>query len=169
MPPDCRAGKVPDTAKEESATKFFDFGFDYHRIRSLSDKQDKAAAADAVIKQMCACLAEGFPIIFGFRMYYEADGKTEEFFDPKNWTGDVFNVDKLENRGKVDGGHAVLCVGFDSNKKLFRIMNSWGNDWRDKGFFWMPFSWFERPGTTYDLWTIRPDLAPLLRDHDPIQ
>ncbi|KAK4695427.1 hypothetical protein P7C71_g2316, partial [Lecanoromycetidae sp. Uapishka_2] len=169
MPPDCRAGIVPVTAKEKSATKFFEFGFDYHRIRSLSDVKDKAAAADTVIKQMCACLAEGFPIIFGFRMYYEADGKTEEFRDPKNWTGDVFNVDKLEKRGGEAGGHAVLCVGFDTNKKLFCIMNSWGNDWKDKGFFWMPFSWFERKGTTYDLWTIRPDLAPLLRDHDPIQ
>jgi C1A family cysteine protease len=169
MPPDCRASIVPDTAKEEGATRFFDFGFDYHRIRSLSDDQDKAAAADLVIKQMCACLAEGFPIIFGFAMFYEADGKTEEFFDAKNWTDDVFNVDKLQTRGEASGGHAVLCVGFDSDKKLFRIMNSWGNDWKDKGFFWLPFSWFERSGTTCDLWTIRPDLGPLLRDHDPIE
>ncbi|KAL8829316.1 MAG: hypothetical protein Q9170_006221 [Blastenia crenularia] len=170
MPVSCRAGIVPDTAKEESATSFFDFGFDYHRIRSLLDKPDQAAAADTVIMQMCACLVEGFPIIFGFQMYYEADGKTEEFDDLKNWTGNVFDVDKLDKRGKKAGGHAVLCVGFDSSKKLFCIMNSWGNDWKDKGgFFWMPFSWFERPDTTYDLWTIRPDVAPLLRDHDPIE
>ena len=170
MPPDCRAGKVPAKATEEATTKFFDFGFDYHRIRSLSDKEDKAAAAETVIKQMCACLAEGFPVIFGFKMYYEADGKTKEFDDPNNWTGDIFNVDKLKHRGKSSGGHAVLCVGFDRTRKLFRVMNSWGiGPDIAQGFFWMPFSWFERSGTTYDLWTIRPHLAPLLRDHDPDQ
>lgn len=118
---------------------------------------------------MCACLAEGFPIIFGFNTYFEADGKTKEFDEPKNWTGSVFNVSKFSKRGGVSGGHAVLCVGYDSNKKLFHIMNSWGSDWKDKGFFWLPFSWFEQSDRTYDLWTIRPEFAPLLRDHDPIE
>ena len=172
MPSDCRAGIVPNTAKEASATSFFDFSFEYHRIRSLSDKEDKAAVAQTVITQMCACLAEGFPIIFGFQLYKEADGETEEFFDENNWTEDhVFKVENLKDRGKLKkaGGHAVLCVGFDSKRKLFYIMNSWGTGWGKAGYFWLPFSWFERRGTTYDLWTIRPGFAPLLRDHDPIE
>jgi C1A family cysteine protease len=178
---------VPAGANDDNVKKFFDFSFDYHRIQSLTDDEDKAAGADTVIKQMCACLAEGFPIIFGFKMYKEADHKTSEFFDNKNWTDDVFNIqiDKLENRGDDDGGHAVLCVGFDSDRRLFRVMNSWSPTWKDRGFFWMPFSWFEQAGSieiqvdgkpeerrirlAYDLWMIRPHLAPLLRDHDPVQ
>lgn len=162
MPPNWRAGIVPDTAKTEDATKFFDFSFDYHRIRSLSD-QDKAAAADTSSNRCAPVCPKDSP------SSYEIDRKTSEFFDPKNWTGDIFNVDKVEQRGKKNGGHAVLCVGFDSNRKLFRIINSWGAAWKGKGYFWMPFSWFERSGTAYDLWTIRPDLAPILRDHDPIE
>lgn len=169
MPSDCRAGIVPDTAKEPDATKFFDFAFEYHRIRSLTDVRDGATEADTVIKQMCACLYEGFPIIFGFTMYYEEDGETEEFFNNKNWDGDIFKVNNLENRtNNPSGGHAVLCVGYDSENKLFRIMNSYGDKWKGKGFFWLPFSWFEqRSRTSYDLWTIRPSLAPLLRDIGP--
>lgn len=159
MPIDCRAGIVPATAKEESATKFFDFRFVYHRIRSLSDQEDKANAAETVITQMCACLTERFPIIFGFEIFYGADGKTREIDEEKNWTGNVFNAPKLKKRKKPIGGHTVLCVGFDRTKKLFHIMNSWGNDWGDNGYFWMPFSWFEHSGTTYDLWTIRPDVG----------
>lgn len=171
MATDCRAGIIPDTAKEKSATDFFDFNFDYHRIRSLSDDEDPAVAADTVITQMCACLAEGFPIVFGFGMYLEADHPIKAFYDNDNWNGDVFKVDNLATLGEKRGGHAVLCVGFDETRQLFRIMNSWGpgNGFKGYGFFWMPFAWFKKKGVTYDLWTIRPHIAPLLRDHDPIE
>lgn len=174
MDTDCRAGIVPEKAKDQNATKWFDFGFDYHRIRSLSDKDDAAAAADTVITQMCACLAEGFPIIFGFGMFLEAGRDVKAFYDEDKWIGehkDVFNVTDMETLGAKKGGHAVLCVGFDETRQLFRIMNSWGpgDGSMGMGFFWMPFAWFKKKDFTYDLWTIRPHIAPLLRDHDPIE
>jgi Papain family cysteine protease len=40
-----------------------------------------------------------------------------------------------------DGGHAVLVVGYDSVKKLFKFRNSWGESWGDKGYGYLPYDY----------------------------
>jgi hypothetical protein len=42
-----------------------------------------------------------------------------------------------------DGGHAMLMVGYDDDKKAFKIMNSWGNDWGDQGHVWVDYDCFK--------------------------
>ncbi len=44
---------------------------------------------------------------------------------------------------KVDGAHAMLVVGFDDSKKAFKVVNSWGENWGDKGFVWIDYKAFE--------------------------
>ncbi len=45
---------------------------------------------------------------------------------------------------KSIGGHAMCVVGFDDelNGGSFRIVNSWGTDWGDNGFFWLSYDDF---------------------------
>ncbi len=38
------------------------------------------------------------------------------------------------------GGHAVTVIGFDKNKKTFEIINSWGTEWGNQGFFEISFN-----------------------------
>lgn len=52
----------------------------------------------------------------------------------------------------IIGGHAMLAVGYDDNKvqtirgKTYRgfveCQNSWGEDYGDKGFLWIPYEYF---------------------------
>lgn len=42
------------------------------------------------------------------------------------------------------GGHALCVIGYDDYKSggSFQIMNSWGEDWGDKGIFWITYQDF---------------------------
>ena len=46
---------------------------------------------------------------------------------------------------EVGGGHAITIIGYDDYKfgGSFRIINSYGSDWGDAGFFWMTYDDFE--------------------------
>ncbi len=47
--------------------------------------------------------------------------------------------------GALGGGHAVCVVGYDDDKSTtdgpgaFLLVNSWGSDWGDGGFWWMSY------------------------------
>lgn len=45
-----------------------------------------------------------------------------------------------EPSGKPFGGHAVCVTGWDDALGALRIKNSWGYDWGDRGFAWLPYS-----------------------------
>ncbi|PJZ84514.1 C1 family peptidase [Leptospira harrisiae] len=52
-----------------------------------------------------------------------------------------------ENGGQSYGGHAMTIVGYDDQKKsksgkkgAFKLQNSWGTNWGDKGFGWVSYS-----------------------------
>src|SRR5215212_2830280 len=48
-----------------------------------------------------------------------------------------------EPSGKPFGGHAMVINGWDDDLGAFRIKNSWGYDWGDRGFAWLPYSHFD--------------------------
>ena len=55
-------------------------------------------------------------------------------------------------------GHAVNIVGYDDNKKLLKIRNSWSTHWGDKGYCYMKYDDFNKPvkdNVIYDLYIIR--------------
>ena len=45
-----------------------------------------------------------------------------------------------------EGGHAITVIGYNDYKYggAFRILNSYGDDWGDDGFFWMTYVDFEK-------------------------
>ena len=48
--------------------------------------------------------------------------------------------------GEMKGGHAMCVIGYDDNKGggAFEVMNSWGEDWGDNGFFWITYDDFTK-------------------------
>lgn len=49
------------------------------------------------------------------------------------------------------GGHAVVVVGYE--KRHWIVRNSWGKEWGDSGYFYLPEDYLEILGSDY--WTIR--------------
>lgn len=56
-----------------------------------------------------------------------------------NWQGDGIYKHDPENEFEEDY-HAVTIVGFDNERKALRLINSWGEDWGDNGYFWMDYN-----------------------------
>lgn len=97
-------------------------------------------------RQMKGCLADGYPFVLGFTVYnslFDAQGvpRTEV---PLPSTSD-----------SVEGGHAVLAVGYDDARSMFICRNSWGIDVQDKGYFYIPYAYLTDPQLASDFWTIR--------------
>jgi C1A family cysteine protease len=59
-----------------------------------------------------------------------------------------------KRREQLLGGHAVLIMGYDDDKKLVKVRNSWGTSWGDKGYFYLPYDWFDPDqDLASDMWT----------------
>lgn len=91
-------------------------------------------------------LSNGYPVIMGFRVY--------DSFMSKNVARTGIMPYPNTKREKLLGGHAVLLVGYDKRKKVFIARNSWGTNWGDKGYFYMPFD-IVKPNMSSDYWIIK--------------
>ncbi|KAK4161196.1 hypothetical protein QBC43DRAFT_337583 [Cladorrhinum sp. PSN259] len=169
-------------AKDDAAT-FHDLRwFEYYRIVDHTDDNTPSGGVRLnEVQQMRACIAEGYPVIFGFNIYSNTpfgDWSQEEYPGVRNpWDKDQF-MEFPQQPGSLVSGHAVLAVGFDESRKAFLCQNSWGveDDWKGEkpskefvGKFWMPYSWFkatDKTGPVRDVWMIRPKgakVGPLRR------
>jgi C1A family cysteine protease len=99
-----------------------------------------------LLTQMRACLATGFPFVFGFTVYssFESEQVTK--------TG---VVDLPASGEEVLGGHAVLAMGYDDKSQRFIVRNSWNTDWGDDGYFTMPYAYLTDAHLSSDFWTVR--------------
>ncbi len=49
----------------------------------------------------------------------------------------VYNHEGSPKASDFRGFHAITVIGYDDSLKAFRIVNSWGPKWGDKGFLWL--------------------------------
>lgn len=124
---DC-SSKPSDAAYAEAAT--------YQALQYAKFDDTKPNTTMPLLK---AQLAGGLPFIGGIICY-------------ENIYSDVKGVIP-EPSGNPIGGHAILFVGYDDNKKLFKFKNSWNVKWGDNGYGYLPYSYFTS-GNMFDLWTL---------------
>lgn len=92
-------------------------------------------------------LANGFPVIIGFLVY-------SSFETPAVWRTGMMPYPNV-SRERLLGGHAVLLVGYDMSNQRFIARNSWGANWGDRGYFYMPFDVIKNPYMSMDFWIIK--------------
>lgn len=84
------------------------------------------------------------PVVIG-SMVTLKDPWWEDFFDFENGDNLIDKADAVQIAENYEYGkgasHAMVIVGYDKNKYggAFKIMNSWGDQWGDGGFFWVSY------------------------------
>lgn len=104
------------------------------------------------LEGMRLCLSEGYPFIFGISIF-------DSFFHPVN------GIIPMPRRGdSLQGGHALLAVGYDHQRRLLKFRNSWGEDWGQGGYAWLPYDYVRNTSPLVvelsqplwmDAWTVR--------------
>jgi C1A family cysteine protease len=98
------------------------------------------------VDEMRACLAQGFPFVFGFTVY-------ESFESQQVAQTGILSMPQHGERSV--GGHAVLTVGYNDADRRFIVRNSWGTGWGMKGYFTMPYDYLSNRNLADDMWTVR--------------
>lgn len=123
--------KRPPASAYKSASQYK--AFEYYRLNNEN------------ITELKTCIASGFPFVFGFTVYTT--------IEKADTNGGIIPMPTLQD--STDGGHAVVCCGYDDTKKLFTIHNSWGTEVGDKGYYYMPYEYVTNTQLSDDFWTIR--------------
>ena len=91
-------------------------------------------------------LAQGFPVVFGISLY-------DSFLSESVACSGVIPMPDI-GRERLQGGHAILAVGYIEKRKCLIIRNSWGAVWGIQGYFLLPYEYALDPDLACDFWTI---------------
>lgn len=84
------------------------------------------------ISQMKGYLADTIPLVIGARL-------GDRFM---RWKSDKVISHDTYNYTGMHAYHAMVLVGYDDSRQAFRLRNSWGTNWGDKGSIWVDYNFF---------------------------
>jgi C1A family cysteine protease len=129
------------------------FGANFKAIQYVRLDPIGTSAAE-VVDHVKTYIANRFPSMFGFTVYSSIAQAAAEGKIPLPANGE-----------KVQGGHAVVAIGYDDAMVItnhasgtattgaFKIRNSWGAEWGDAGYGWIPYD-YVITGLAQDWWTL---------------
>lgn len=119
---------------EEEVSKVIEtFENNYNKYKDIAKKiRIKNYYQCTTVDSVKDSLLKGYPVLVGtiiFKSFYEITKNNLVMPEPRISNG------SLE---PMAGGHMMLIVGYD--KRGFKVLNSWGNEFGDNGTFIMPYS-----------------------------
>lgn len=118
MPYDASDYRRQPDARASAAAKRY--RIDYWRQVNVSDLLEVKAQLNA-----------GYPVVIG--------AEVDEGFVQAG-AGMVWKA----STGRSTGGHAMVLVGYDDRRHAFKLLNSWGRSWGDRGYGWIDYDHFGR-------------------------
>lgn len=82
------------------------------------------------VHAMRKALTEGKPVVFAMTVF-------SSMYNAPNG-----HIPMPGPQDEMQGGHAIVAVGYDNDRRHFIIRNSWGTSWGDKGYGYLPYDYF---------------------------
>jgi hypothetical protein len=146
---------VVEGAQEWGTASSYNWGFDPAKINEQPNLEELENASALEIQQfyrvdeegaarvqrVCQAIHAGYPVIIGTMV----DQAMEDY------DGKPTSIVDAPDPSQLLGGHMLCIVGYrtviDPKTKIssiqFRVANSWGVKWGDKGLFWATQAWME--------------------------
>ncbi|CAF1226848.1 unnamed protein product [Adineta steineri] len=110
-------------------------------------KINDALKVNIDLNEMKLCLAHGFPFAFAIKLFNS--------FLSVNETGAVPIPNQDDIAKQLIGMHALLAVGYSEESQAFLVRNSWGQNWGEKGYCYIPYAYLANPDYTDEAFAIR--------------
>ncbi|CAF4115474.1 unnamed protein product, partial [Adineta steineri] len=99
------------------------------------------------INEIKICIAQGFPVIISLNLYTSFDKASDSGIVPMPKTN--------ETSRSGHGRHALLIAGYSDASEAFIVRNSWGEDWGDKGYCYIPYDYIGSDKLCNSAWTVK--------------
>ncbi len=143
----------PDEFDQEPPAFCYSFAQNYKTIKYYRHDPPSASPGD-ILERVKTYLAAGHPAMFGFTVYSSIEQ-----------AADSGRIPLPSLRDKIEGGHAVMSVGYDDTMTIknrygqeetrgaLLIRNSWGRRWGENGYGWLPYDYLKK-GLAEDFWSV---------------
>ena len=143
----------PQDFDKEPPAFCYSFAQNYKTIKYYRH-DPPSAAPEVILNRIKTYLAAGHPPMFGFTVYSSIEQAS-----------DSGQIPFPSQRERIEGGHAVTAAGYDDRLKIrnrfgrdetigaLLIRNSWGKDWGEDGYGWLPYEYVLR-GLAEDFWSV---------------
>ena len=102
----------------------------------------KAVNVSRTVADVKSALEDGYPVAASFMLYPSFSATGADGFVPMPSAEEIEALANcaVEERDK-HSCHAMVIVGFDDSIECFLVRNSWGTDWGNGGYCYVPYSY----------------------------
>ncbi len=145
-------GNINPQWNEEPSAFLYAYAKNYQAVRYF--RLDTSITKADLLLRIKRYIAGYYPSMFGFTVYSSISQAAQNGAIPFPSSNET-----------VQGGHAIVAVGYDDNKAITNsingakttgallIRNSWGTSWGDAGYGWLPYEYVLQ-GLATDWWSL---------------
>ncbi|NET38451.1 MAG: C1 family peptidase [Cyanothece sp. SIO1E1] len=143
--------------KQDPKPLCYQYTRNYQSIKYFRLDPDENMSTRLLLGQVKAILAAGLPCMFAVSAY---KALIDDSLTQPQSTGDI-----PYRQASDENGHALVAVGYDDNHRLsshtndrsltgaLLVRNSWGVEWGDGGYGWLPYQ-YVLENRTADWWSL---------------